>query len=151
MIGEKKTETEEVFRSTAYQKNSPIYFAEDNFSIAGYKLLRDSIEISIVKNSMVSDYKLDLAGIYQVKNILTVLQAVELLKNWKITQQNIRTALLSVKQLTGLHGRWEIIKKEPNVILEVAHNNCFLCTAKIRFAELLNLYSLQQPEIYFHK
>ena len=122
VIGEKKTETEEVFRSTAYQKNSPIYFAEDNFSIAGYKLLHDSIEISIIKNSKISDYKLDLAGIYQVKNTLTVLQAVELLKDWKITQQNIQSALQSVKQLTGLQGRWEIIQKEPSVILEVAHN-----------------------------
>jgi len=122
VIGEKKTETEEVFRNIASQKNAPIYFAEDKFSIAGYKLLHDTIEISIDRNSNISDYKLDLAGIYQTKNILTVLQAVELLEKWKITQQNIQTALQSVKQLTGLHGRWEVINQEPTVILEVAHN-----------------------------
>jgi dihydrofolate synthase/folylpolyglutamate synthase len=30
--------------------------------------------------------------------------------------------LKHVKQLTGLHGRWEMIKSEPRVILEVSHN-----------------------------
>lgn len=32
------------------------------------------------------------------------------------------TALKKVKQLTGLHGRWEKIKDDPAVIVDVAHN-----------------------------
>ena len=28
----------------------------------------------------------------------------------------------SVKKLTGLHGRWEIIHEQPDIVLDVAHN-----------------------------
>jgi len=123
VIGEKKPETENVFRNSASQKNAPLYFAEDNFSVTNYKLENDSIEISVAhKKFPIINYQLDLAGIYQTKNILTVLQAVELMKEWKISQQNIQSALKKVKQLTGLHGRWEAIHQEPMIVLEVAHN-----------------------------
>lgn len=123
VIGERKKETEHVFRKIASQKQAPVFFTEDFFSVKGYKLLNDSIEISVEnRNSSITNYQLDLAGIYQTKNILTVLQSLELLQNRKITQQNIQTALKNVKQLTGLHGRWEVIYKEPTVVLEVAHN-----------------------------
>jgi dihydrofolate synthase / folylpolyglutamate synthase len=123
VIGEKKNETAPVFMNTASQKKSPIYFAEENFSVHKYELLKDSIEISVAnKNHVISTYQLDLAGIYQTKNILTVLQAVQVLHSWNITQQHIQTALHDVKRLTGLHGRWELIREKPDVVLEVAHN-----------------------------
>jgi len=44
------------------------------------------------------------------------------LKNWKIEQHDVDTALKKVKRLTGLYGRWEKIKSNPAVILDVAHN-----------------------------
>lgn len=123
VIGEKKQETENVFRKIASQKQAPLFFAEDNFSVKNYKLLNDSIEISVAdKSSFVSDYRLDLAGIYQTKNILSVLQAIDLLKHWNISDQQIGSALKNVKQITGLHGRWEVIHHDPTVVLEVAHN-----------------------------
>jgi dihydrofolate synthase / folylpolyglutamate synthase len=123
VIGEKKEETAKVFRDIASQKHAPIFFAEENFTVKGYQLLNDSIQISVTdQTSSIKDYRLDLAGIYQTKNILSVLQVVELLKEWNLSQQHIQTALKKVKQLTGLHGRWEVIHKAPLVVLEVAHN-----------------------------
>jgi dihydrofolate synthase / folylpolyglutamate synthase len=69
-------------------------------------------------------YHLDLPGIYQTKNIVTVLEAIELLKQkgWDIEQQHVINALHEVKKSTGLSGRWEVIKEKPIVVLEVAHN-----------------------------
>ena len=70
-------------------------------------------------------YNLDLPGVYQTKNIVTVLEAIHQLqlKDWKIKQRHIlNTALKKVKHLTGLHGRWEKIKDNPTVIVDVAHN-----------------------------
>jgi dihydrofolate synthase/folylpolyglutamate synthase len=123
VIGEKKQETEPVFRNIASQKYAPIFFAEEYFSVERFHLLNNSIEISVAdKNSLLANYQLDLAGVYQTKNILTVLQAIELLKGWNISKENIETALKNVKQLTGLHGRWEVIHQEPTIVLEVAHN-----------------------------
>lgn len=123
VIGEKKKETETVFKTIASQKQAPIYFAEENFSVKDYKLSNRSIEISVSnKGSFIATYELDLPGIYQTKNILSVLQAVDLLREWKITLEQIQSALKNVKQLTGLHGRWEVIHEQPTVVLEVAHN-----------------------------
>ena len=105
------------------QKNAPIFFAEENYSVTSYQLLNNSIKISVEDGeSIVTNYQLDLPGIYQTKNLLAVLQAVELLKRWNISKQHIQTALKNVKQLTDLHGRWEVIHEVPTIVLEVAHN-----------------------------
>lgn len=124
VIGEKKSETSDVFKNIAHKKNAPIYFAEDNFLVDDYRISDQSIAISVInlKSNQASQYELDLGGIYQTKNILTVLQSIELLKNWNISEHQIHSALKNVKLLTGLHGRWEVIHKQPNVVLEVAHN-----------------------------
>jgi dihydrofolate synthase/folylpolyglutamate synthase len=123
VIGEKKEETENVFKEIALQKHSPLFFAEENFSVKNYKLSNDSIEISVAgKNSTITNYQLDLPGIYQTKNILTVLQAIELLNDWNLKTEHVQPALKGIKKLTGLFGRWEVIHKDPTVVLEVAHN-----------------------------
>src|SRR5688572_32112934 len=56
---------------------------------------------------------LDLSGIYQSKNIITVLSAVEELKirGWNNPDNAVIDALQNVKKLTGLHGRWEVDRK----------------------------------------
>ena len=142
VIGEKKNKTEDIFRKIASQKHAGIYFAEENYSVKEFKLLPGSIEISIrdIKKN-ISTYHSDLAGIYQTKNILTVLQATEVLNDWKIRRQQIQTALQNVKHTTGLYGRWETIQKEPAIVLEVAHNKdgveqMLLHVSKIDFHQL---------------
>lgn len=123
VVGEKKKETETVFTTIASQKQAPIYFAEENFSVKDYQLSNSSIEISVShKGAFPTTYELDLPGLYQTKNILSVLQALDLLKEWTVTQEQIQSALKNIKQLTGLHGRWEVIHENPTVVLEVAHN-----------------------------
>ncbi len=69
-------------------------------------------------------YTLDLAGIYQLKNLLTVLEAVRTLnaRGWDLPHQHVERALKQVKKLTGLHGRWELIHEHPDIVVDVAHN-----------------------------
>ena len=69
-------------------------------------------------------YQLDLTGIYQTKNLLTTLETCYQLKQqgWKIDDDIIHKGLKHAKKLTGLHGRWEIIRQSPMVVLDVAHN-----------------------------
>jgi dihydrofolate synthase/folylpolyglutamate synthase len=49
---------------------------------------------------------------------------MEVLKQmaWNIDDAIIYTALQNVKELTGLHGRWEELGLNPTIVLEVAHN-----------------------------
>ena len=69
-------------------------------------------------------YELDLPGLYQAKNLLTVLETCSHLKEmgWKMEDADIKKALKNVRKTTGLHGRWEIILINPMVVLDVAHN-----------------------------
>ena len=69
-------------------------------------------------------FRLDLAGLYQTRNLLTVLEACSQLqqKEWNIDDKIVRKALQQVKKLTGLHGRWEVIHEHPTIILDVGHN-----------------------------
>jgi dihydrofolate synthase/folylpolyglutamate synthase len=67
---------------------------------------------------------LDLPGLYQSKNLLTVLEVCSQLqaRGWHIDHSHINKALRQVKKMTGLHGRWDIIHTDPLVVLDVGHN-----------------------------
>jgi Folylpolyglutamate synthase len=69
-------------------------------------------------------FNLDLPGIYQKKNLLTVLASVDQLicRGFNIEEKHIVEGLAHVKKITGLHGRWEVLHKSPLIVLDVAHN-----------------------------
>ncbi|HLY69162.1 MAG TPA: hypothetical protein VKR53_05505, partial [Puia sp.] len=81
-------------------------------------------EVTSVHNNEKNYYHLDLTGIYQIKNLVTVLEAANMLrkKGWDLSESILQKALRNVKKLTGLHGRWEMIHDYPAVVLDVAHN-----------------------------
>lgn len=125
VIGERQPATEPVFRQAAGQLDAPLYFAEDHFSIERYQLESDRIRITVRnRQGATTTYELDLPGIYQTKNLVTVLQALQVLqqKGYVIRAEHVATALARTRKSTGLHGRWEVIRQQPMTVLEVAHN-----------------------------
>jgi dihydrofolate synthase / folylpolyglutamate synthase len=126
VIGERRTETEKVFIEKGTEKNAPLFFAEELFQINKAELQLHYLKLSLRNKGTNEniDLSVDLPGIYQVKNVNTLLAAIEILKqnNWRINKETIVDALQNIKKLTGLHGRWEVIQNEPTVVLEVAHN-----------------------------
>ena len=126
IIGEKKKETEQVFISKAKEQNAPLLFAEDYFFVEQLQTGNNFLKLVVrdVDQKKTMEFLLDLPGIYQAKNILSVLTAINLLKQkgWSIDEKVIHEALQKVKKLTGLHGRWEVLQTNPTIVLEVAHN-----------------------------
>lgn len=126
VIGEKNDSTSPVFKKIAAEKGAPLYFAEDRFTVVQYDIQPGFLAVAVRDNlhNNTTGYSLDLPGIYQTKNILTLLQTTALLqqKGWNISDSHIKQALTQVKKLNGLHGRWEVIHQHPTVVLEVAHN-----------------------------
>lgn len=126
VIGEIIPETKDVFIKKAKQCNAEIIFAEDLFKISNAVLDNKNLEVEVseINTRQKEKYNLDLNGIYQKKNLLTVLAAINALNKlgYKLEKENIKTALSSVKKLTGLHGRWDIIHERPTIALDVAHN-----------------------------
>ena len=125
VIGEFTPETKMVFQTKSNETQSAIFFAEEKYKIHSTSFDADSLEIELLDqhSGQKENYQLDLNGIYQEKNLLTVLTALHLLKEYfSLKEDSIKKALSSVKKLTGLHGRWEVIHKNPLVVLDVAHN-----------------------------
>lgn len=126
VIGHYDEKTFYVFEEAAAKQHAALHYADKNRFVSDWNFKAHTLvaEITVPYSNDKSFYELDLPGIYQTKNLLTVLEAVHIMQQqgWLITEQHIQKALQQVRKLTGLHGRWEKIHEHPNVILDVAHN-----------------------------
>jgi dihydrofolate synthase/folylpolyglutamate synthase len=127
VVGQHHPETAPIFRQRAAEEETRLIFADQERWVSDWKYQRHTLVVETTTSPIADDkeyYTLDLTGIYQVKNLITVLESVHILRSlgWKLPQQAIEKALKHVKRLTGLHGRWEIIHEYPDIVLDVAHN-----------------------------
>ncbi len=126
VIGETLPETKQIFIQAATTANAPIIFASEERKAIDWKYDASELVVEVVKlgTDEKSFYHLDLPGIYQTKNLVTVLETVHQLnlQNWNLHETQVKNGLRKVKRTTGLHGRWEVIRHHPDVVLDVAHN-----------------------------
>ena len=127
VIGETQPETEPVFRKVASEKKSRIEFADSNFEVDYSMLTFDNKQLfNVFRNSFLTypELTIDLMGAYQRKNIVTVLQSIEILKeiDYNLRTENIYNGLENVVKNTGLLGRWQILSNHPLTICDTGHN-----------------------------
>lgn len=120
VIGETLPETKEVFLAKAAQENAELFFAEKIFDKVSSHVHLASLGVDIDGEK----FTLDLPGLYQVKNLRTVLTTVAELRKlgYELPLNKVKEAVRQVKKLTGLQGRWDLLQTDPNVIADVAHN-----------------------------
>jgi len=126
VVGEYLEETKPIFTSKAAETGSAIHFASDEYKVsniqsANYQL---NCDVTNISGNITEHFTLDLNGLYQVKNLRTVLCAEGILikQGFDISNEAEKYALANTKQLTGLHGRWDVIAEKPTIVLDVAHN-----------------------------
>jgi len=100
VIGERQIAIEKVFIDKASELNSEISFASDVESV----------------------YQTDLLGNCQQFNSKTAVVAIQKLKDFLISDQNISNGLMNVVKNTNLVGRWQVLQNVPKVICDTAHN-----------------------------
>jgi dihydrofolate synthase/folylpolyglutamate synthase len=100
VIGEKQTEVINVFLEKTKECTSEIYVG-----------LKDD-----------KNYTSDLLGDYQRANAKTAVAAIQQLKGFTVSEKNISEGLLNVVKNTSLKGRWQVLKENPKVICDTAHN-----------------------------
>ncbi len=124
VIGETQDEIKSIFIDIANTKGSEIVFADD---------------------FIYDNYDCDLQGIYQKKNIKTVLKASEILQqnDYKINDGHIKIGLNNVSNNTGLKGRWQFIQNNPLIICDTAHN---IAALKEVISQLIRL---EYSKLYF--
>ncbi|MFT4522383.1 MAG: dihydrofolate synthase/folylpolyglutamate synthase [Bacteroidia bacterium] len=107
VIGERQPVVVPIFTEIAKNKKSSISFAED-----------------VIVDNVVSNFSSDLGGHYQVLNIRTVLAGLQVLSpTYNFEEKKIQTAFKHVTHLTGLQGRWQVVRNHPKTICDTAHNS----------------------------
>ncbi len=134
VIGETQAEVAHIFFEHGKKKDAGIFFADmffdlkrvkQSFKLGELMLSADVYFKGMGQNEKIFSIDSDLAGLYQQKNICTVLCAILFLKTiygMRITDKAIIKGLSSVKKRTGLAGRWQILSQKPLVIADTAHN-----------------------------
>ncbi|MDP3442922.1 MAG: bifunctional folylpolyglutamate synthase/dihydrofolate synthase, partial [Ignavibacteria bacterium] len=71
-----------------------------------------------------NEYASGLTALYQLKNIQTVLAAVDYLNHqqFELNMNAVKEGLAEVCTITGLRGRWEKIADKPLIIADTGHN-----------------------------
>ena len=126
VISQTQKETKAVFLTQAKKAKSKIYFADDSFVAQDefYFPKKNLSFYSFSNKKNIVSVECDLPGTYQKYNIAGVLSVMEILKKkFKISGDQIFKALRTVKKLTGLHGRWEVLNKNPRIICDTGHNS----------------------------
>ncbi|MDB5203655.1 MAG: dihydrofolate synthase [Ferruginibacter sp.] len=126
IIGEATACTLPVFIKEANEKEAKLVVVPAQFTVE-YLESQPGLLLCNIRNNktgIVEKLRCDLSGLYQSKNLATVLAVVEELQRqqFRISETALHRALENVQQLTGLRGRWEHIGQKPAVIIDVAHN-----------------------------
>lgn len=127
VVGESSSETDLVFERFAEKAPTSLVFADQDYQ-ADYSMLttggKQSLNIRSKANLVYPDLQLDLLGIYQRKNVPTVLKTIDILKSrgWNLPEDSIREGLAHTIQNTGLMGRWQIIGNNPLTVCDTGHN-----------------------------
>jgi dihydrofolate synthase/folylpolyglutamate synthase len=126
VIGEEQAEVKNVFLQVAEENGSPLHFASQKrfpgeWRSEGHLLY---VQLTEVHDNSKKNFHLDLPGLYQLKNIVTVAEVISILnqKGYQIPDTAMQQGLKQVKSLTGLHGRWDILHENPMLVIDVGHN-----------------------------
>lgn len=106
----------DVINAVACEKNVSLSIT-DHMRIFGNSVSIDGIELEYDGFGMIS---VPLTGTYQLYNISTVLTAVELLRRegFNISDEAVKDGLARVEW----HARFEVLRKDPCVVFDGAHN-----------------------------
>lgn len=126
VIGEYQQETAPVFIEKATETSSRIVFATDLIQSSAFtnNNFFCSCNISLNSTPWLNELECDLPGMYQQLNIATVLATVVELRKcgWNIGEDSIRSGMRTVKENTGLMGRWQVLSEHPLTICDTGHN-----------------------------
>ncbi|TAE49390.1 MAG: bifunctional folylpolyglutamate synthase/dihydrofolate synthase, partial [Bacteroidetes bacterium] len=109
VIGERQAETASVFQEKAREKEAHLVFASDEYTAERieWDFEGQTLRVKRKGKGRSHDYRVGLSGHYQLKNLITVLSAVDALREdgWDITDMALQRGLERVQRNSGLQGR----------------------------------------------
>lgn len=107
------------------KQNIPVVIGEyhkETFPVFTAKAAEMASELFLAEKTIQKIYQTDLLGDYQQKNYKSAVQAVQLLKDFQISETDIEKGLQNVVSNTNLQGRWQLLSNSPKTICDTAHN-----------------------------
>jgi dihydrofolate synthase/folylpolyglutamate synthase len=138
VVSEFQPEVAHVFCDAAKAKNASITFASQTVQVSKLDTVPDMLMINAYAGIRYPNLKIDLTGVYQIKNVAGVLQSVEVLnsRGFQINPSAVYGALAHVSELTGLKGRWQKIGDAPATYCDTAHNEAGLTQTLAQFTNI---------------
>lgn len=133
VIGETTPETRPIFDALAQQCDAPIIYAEEMNEIEEAEFLPEESGI-YYKTKHLGSFKGQLCGQCQVANAKTIAACLDVLSKLGFLstvtseatrisiQKEVSMAFLNVCDITGLKGRWQVVRANPTVITDIGHN-----------------------------
>jgi dihydrofolate synthase/folylpolyglutamate synthase len=130
IIGETQTTTAAVFIEKAKEQPASLLFADRIYTAHGAQQKWEGEKLYLVTDIekegtlIYKNLQSELLGFYQLKNIPTVIAAVEQLnkKGYQLTEAVVRKGIKQVVETTGLLGRWQVLSQKPLIIADTGHN-----------------------------
>jgi dihydrofolate synthase / folylpolyglutamate synthase len=146
VVSQLQPEVAAVFRQKAGQENAPLYFASPRYQLVPQASGHDVYRAG---HLWLPGLATELAGHYQPLNLAGVLQTVEIYNELisqyldgklafalplmarlatrpRLAEAHLRAGIGQVVQLTGLKGRWQVLRRQPLVVADTAHNEAGL-------------------------
>lgn len=122
VVGERDKACDFVFEEKAKTCGAPLEFASDNWTTSRrgdgrYRLSRKD-------GWRFDDLECELQGLYQRRNIPTVLETIPALRRagLSISDEQIRQGIGKAISNTGLYGRWQTLTQRPLTVCDTGHN-----------------------------
>jgi dihydrofolate synthase/folylpolyglutamate synthase len=126
VVGELHPETFPVFLQKAEAEMAQLYLAEENIHLDVVEQTFDKlvVQVTYLERLIYDHLVCSLTGSYQLKNLKTVLQSIEILRQQgiEIADEHVYDGLLHVYKNTGFSGRFQVLSKSPFTLVDCAHN-----------------------------
>lgn len=130
IIGETQAETQGVFIEKSKKETAPIVFADKIYNAVNQHHINKSnnmflyMDVYKQEQLLYENLQVSLLGLYQLKNIQTVLAVIDVLneKDYQLTETIVREGVKRVVSETGLQGRWQVLAEKPLIIADIGHN-----------------------------
>lgn len=132
VIGETQKEIEKIFITKAIMSQSPIFFADNRYQAVDVwnKDTRQYLKIIDKSEMKITVFCTDLLGAYQSKNIITVLQTINVLKSlgWQFLDNELENFFADTQKVIGFKGRYDVVHLQPMIIFDASHNEAGIQT-----------------------
>lgn len=129
IIGESNPETDNVFMAKAIENLAAVAFADRKISVVEAIPANENrdflhAEFRISYTPEIVKVNSPLNGVYQLKNIATVITAFLRLKEigWIKKEDSLERGIQNTVKNTGFEGRWQTLSKKPLIVADIAHN-----------------------------